>query len=208
LDTATQATSASWACAIVHFYVDRSLRKSLFYAAGKEIEDQQHVWIKKSAHYRPRGKSTQLRTPCHKFLASLRHCLAACRKANRLLGMINRTIKHKSKSVLLSLCHLEYCTPAWSAHYAKDKHLLQKVQHRFTRMIRTWYDGITIIGPKDRLQQLDLCTLEKRRNRADLLEMFNMLIGKSSQKFESLFEINKCFISYKRSFSQTCQAPL
>jgi len=33
-------------------------------------------------------------------------------------------------------------------------------------------------------------TLEERRNRADLLEMFKMLTGKSSSKFESLFEIS------------------
>ena len=41
---------------------------------------------------------------------------------------------------------------------------------------------------KDRLKQLGLWTVAKRRNRADLLEMFKMLIGKSSPKFESLFE--------------------
>jgi len=65
----------------------------------------------------------------------------ACKKANRALGMISRTIKYKSKSVLLSLYkslvrpHLEYCTPVWSPHYAKDKHMLEKVLHRFTRMV-------------------------------------------------------------------------
>ena len=41
---------------------------------------------------------------------------------------------------------------------------------------------------KDRLKQLGLWTLEERRNRADLLEMFKMLTWKSSPKFKSLFE--------------------
>ena len=69
-------------------------------------------------------------------------------------------------------------------HYVKDKHMLEKVQHRFTRMV----PGMKELPYKDRLKQLGLWTLEERRNRADLLEMFKMLIGKSSPKFESLFE--------------------
>jgi len=31
--------------------------------------------------------------------------------------------------------HLEQCVSVWSPHYQKDKELLEKVQHRFTRMI-------------------------------------------------------------------------
>ena len=84
--------------------------------------------------------------------------------------------------------------------------MLEKVQHRFTRMV----PGMKELPYKDRLKQLVLWTLEERRNRADLLEMFKMLIGKSSPKFESLFERSTQLqdISYKRSFSQTGQAPL
>ena len=62
--------------------------------------------------------------------------------------------------------------------------MLKKVQHRFTRMV----PGMKELPYKDRLKQLGLWTLEESRNRADLLEMFKMLIGKSSPKFESLFE--------------------
>jgi len=55
--------------------------------------------------------------------------------------------------------------------------------------------GMKELPYKDRLQQLGLWTLEERR--ADLLEMFKTLIGKSSPKFESLFERIKYSISYK-----------
>ena len=77
-------------------------------------------------------------------LKSAAQVMEACKKANRALGMISRTINYKSKSVLLSLYkssvrpHLEYCTPVWSPHYFKDKHMLEKVQHRFTRMVPVW----------------------------------------------------------------------
>ena len=53
-------------------------------------------------------------------LKSAAQVVEASKKANRALGMISRTIKYKSKSVLLSLYkslvrpHLEYCTPVWS----------------------------------------------------------------------------------------------
>ena len=53
-------------------------------------------------------------------------CAQACNKANRVSGMIHRTIIYKTKDVLLriyvigtSSCHVEYCTPVWSSCYKK-----------------------------------------------------------------------------------------
>jgi len=63
-------------------------------------------------------------------------------KAIRILGMINRTIKYKERRIMVRLYkslvrpHLEYCVSAWSSHYLKDKELLERVQHRFTRMFK------------------------------------------------------------------------
>ena len=31
--------------------------------------------------------------------------------------------------------HVEFCTAAWSPYYQKNKDLLDRIQHRFTRMI-------------------------------------------------------------------------
>jgi len=71
-------------------------------------------------------------------------CQAATSKATRILGIIKRV---PLCSDILILCyastshivrpHLEYCTAAWSPHYCKDKELIEKVQRRFIRMIRT-----------------------------------------------------------------------
>jgi len=66
--------------------------------------------------------------------------------------------------------HLEYCVSAWSPHYLKDKELLERVQHRFTRMFK--YLRQRNYG--ERLQSLHLWTLEERRNRQDLIEVFKM----------------------------------
>ena len=46
----------------------------------------------------------------------------------------------------------------WSPHYQKDKELLQKVQHRFTRMI----EGFSLVPYEERLWKLGLWTLEER----------------------------------------------
>jgi len=68
------------------------------------------------------------------------HCQHACSKANRMLGLIKCTIKHKNISVMVQLNkslvrpHLEYCSPAWNPHYSKDKAMLERVQHRFTTL--------------------------------------------------------------------------
>jgi len=60
-------------------------------------------------------------------------CVQACSKANRMLGMIKRTVRHKSVDILLQLYkslvrpHLEYCVPVWSPAYKKDKFLIERV---------------------------------------------------------------------------------
>ena len=70
-----------------------------------------------------------------------RQCRVACSKASKMLGLINRTTEFKHRDVLIRLYkslvrpHLEFCTPAWSPHYRKDRDLIEKIQRRFTRMI-------------------------------------------------------------------------
>jgi len=76
-----------------------------------------------------------------KDLKVSQQCSAAYSKANRMLGVMNRTITYKSTDIMLRLYesvvrpHLEHCTTAWSPHYVKDKELIERIQHRFTRMI-------------------------------------------------------------------------
>jgi hypothetical protein len=62
-------------------------------------------------------------------------CISACARANRVLGMIGRTIVNKTTDVMVQLYktlvrpHLEYCSSAWSPYYNKDKELIKRVQH-------------------------------------------------------------------------------
>ena len=113
-------------------------------------------------------------------LKPARQCQLAYAKASiKALGLISRTISFKSASIPLKLYkslvrpHLKYCVSAWSPYYEKNKFLLKRIQHRFTRMI----PSLKKLPYDERIRQLGLWTLEERRNRADLLQVFKMYKG-------------------------------
>ena len=113
-----------------------------------------------------------------------------CAKANRMLGLIKRIIRFKDRRILLQLYkslvrpHLEYATSVWSPYYKKDKERLEAIQHRFTRML----PGIKDMKYEDRLKELHLWSLEERRNRADLLEIFKMIKGFTAVPWTMFFQ--------------------
>ena len=82
--------------------------------------------------------------------------------------------------------HVEYCTAAWSPHYTKDKQLLEKIQHRFTRII----PGMKKLLYTERLRRLGLWSLETRRYRADLIEVYKMIHGLSGARFDCFFDFD------------------
>jgi len=128
-------------------------------------------------------------------MKSSHQCIQAYSKANKMLGVINRAIVYKSKELSHAELtvyktpvrpHLEYCTVAWSPHYVKDKVLLERVQRRFTRMV----PDLKELSYPDRLKKLDLWSLEERRVRADLIEVYKGIHGLSALPFDDLFEFD------------------
>ena len=103
----------------------------------------------------------------------------AAKKGNRILGMISRTFSCKSKVIVKQLYkslvrpHLDSCVQVWRPHLKKDIEVLEKVQRRATRMV----DGYRGMEYEERLKRIGLITLEMRRERADLLEVFKILKG-------------------------------
>ena len=118
------------------------------------------------------------------------HCIHSYTKANRMLGLVKRTLSSQQQSILLRLYkslvrpHLEYCSPAWSPKYVKDRELLERVQHRFTR----FFKELRQLDYTERLRRLGLWSLEERRNRADLIEVYKMVNGLSALPASTFFE--------------------
>ena len=118
-------------------------------------------------------------------------CRQAYAKANRMLGLITRVVKHRSPVLLLRLYkslvrpHMEYAVSSWSPHYVKDKALLERVQHRFTRLFK----DLRGLEYGERLNALGLWSLEERRNRADLIEVFKMAHGHTDVRLEEFFRL-------------------
>ena len=106
-------------------------------------------------------------------------CSEAVKSANRTLGMIKRNITYKSKDVIVRLYKalvrpkLEYCVQAWRPFLRRDIDNLEKVQHRASKLINECRD----LNYKDRLTTMGLITLEDKRTRGDMIEVFKIING-------------------------------
>jgi ribonucleases P/MRP protein subunit RPP40 len=101
-------------------------------------------------------------------------------------------VKTEDKKVLTDLYktlvrpHLEYCVPSWSPYYQKDKAMLERVQHRFTRL----FSDLRQLDYPSRLRHLNLWSLEEHRHRADLIEVYKTLQGQSHIPPETLLTVS------------------
>ena len=101
------------------------------------------------------------------------------KKAHGMLAFISQGIEYRSWEIMLQRyktlvrLHLEYCVQFWSPHYQKDVEALERVPRRFTRML----PGLKDIDYEERLNKLGLFSLERRRLRGDLIEVYKITRG-------------------------------
>jgi len=165
-------------CKVMH--IGKENPNLSYYMKGKQLEDV--------------NQEKDLRIIITNDLKPSAHCTQSYTKANRMLGVIARTFSTRDPHIILSLYksvvtpHLEYCSPAWTPYYKKDKDLLEKIQHRFTRM----FPELRNLQYSERLHKIGLWTSEERRNRnrADLIEVFKILNGFSVVPVDTFFALN------------------
>ncbi len=79
--------------------------------------------------------------------------------------------------------HLEYAAPAWSPYRKKEILTLERIQRRATKLVRQFKN----LSYEEGLVKLNLTTLEKRRDRGDLIQLFKTFLNINTTKRVKLY---------------------
>ena len=86
-------------------------------------------------------------------------------------------------------------------HFQKDIQVLEKVQRLATRMVK----GTKGMSYAERLKFCDIFSLERRRLRGDLIEVFRILQGESNGSNSQMFQ--PCALPVTRGHERKLQKP-
>lgn len=123
------------------------------------------------------------------------HISNAVGRANKILGLIKRSFIYINSDLFLKLYKtlvrpiIDYGNVIWYPFTKKDKKLVENVQRRATRLV----PELNGLGYTERLTRLKLFSMDYRRKRGDMIQLFKILKGFEDISVESMF-----------TFSTTC----
>ena len=118
------------------------------------------------------------------------HIGSIVRKSNIVLGLIKRNFKYMNEDIFVKLYKtlvrplVEYASPVWNPKKIKNVKLLEGIQRRATKLIAQVKD----LPYPLRLQKLNLTTLEYRRKRNDIIEVFKIFEGYNDVNYKKFFD--------------------
>ena len=108
-------------------------------------------------------------------------CTRAAKKANGVLGQMSRSVHYRDRNVWIKLYkvfirpHLEFLVQAWCPWYKKDIDILEAVQKRAVDMVV----GLRSLNYEDKLKEIQLLSLQERRQRGDMIQVWKYLHGQN-----------------------------
>jgi hypothetical protein len=120
------------------------------------------------------------------------HAQVAAKKANRIVGLIRRSMSSLDTNTFPLLFRslvrplIEYANTVWAPRFKGEQDLVEQVQRRATRLV----PGLADLSYTERLKVLKLPSLSYRRKRGDLIEMYKMTHG--------LYDIDTSWLPWKQ----------
>ena len=150
-------------CKIMH--LGRNIHKYIYTMNGHQLtptEEEKDVGVKVTSSLKPSAQ-----------------CAAAAATAQSVLSQMGRSFHYRDRHIFVSLYkqyvrpHLEFATAAWSPWTEGDKAILEDVQKKAVRMV----SGLSGTSYEEKLEEINLTSLEERRHQADMSQMFKIMHG-------------------------------